>query len=169
MSSEAAASVRWVLRRLANSSGIAHASRGLIAVEMICILVPVTLLLFVFISLSLPTRWLNDLGVAMQLLLCVASCACGWTLAIALLFHGRVQLARQATPIWSCASLGAMLALAGLAAAVLPRSMFETLNQLANALRPFSLGSPLLLPFAHLLFERKLALLESEAFVDPTP
>lgn len=149
-----------VLRYLANSPSFEKASRLLIALEMLCIMAPMSLLLLILCSALLgagSSFKLADLALLMQLGFAALPFACGWRLAVSLLFRGRVGMANLAAPIWWLAMLGALLTLAGCAAAVLPRSMFEALNQLANVLRPFTFGAPLLLPFAHLMFERTLA------------
>lgn len=148
--------------RLAHSTGFAHVSRVLISMEMLFIMAPVTVLLLILFSAlwgSGGSFRPRDLGPVILVLFAAVPCACGWRLAIALLFRGRADMARLAAPIWWGASLGALLTVAGLAATVLPRSMFEALNQIGAIFRPFAFGAPLLLPFLHLLLERKLAAL----------
>lgn len=152
---------RRILQFVAESPRFALAGRCVFALEMVCVMLPTTALLTFFLAFALtgisPANFFASIPNLIQLALCIVSCIAGWALAIIFLRGGRDGLRDCPAVIWRAAKIGALLALAGAGASAAPRSIFESLNQLRDYLSPFVFGVPLLLPFGHLMLERRLA------------
>jgi hypothetical protein len=135
-------------------------SRWLLAIELVFIAGPVSVLLLLFACMDAPAQaWrypdLHHFAVLGLALVALAGLTAGWVLGLSFVARGNDGLRSRHGAWWALASAGGMLALAALASNLAPPSAdYSELWWFRQDFGMFALGLLLLLPFLHLGIER---------------
>ncbi len=134
-------------------------SRWLVAIQLVLIAIPATLLLSVFglgmTSILVMNAAPENAGIALVLLIALAGLVAGWVLGMSFVVGGRRSLAARRPWLWLLAVGGGTVAILGLGARYVPANDYSSLQSFLNDLGMFALGLPLWLPLAHLAFEAR--------------
>ena len=127
-------------------------SRIIAGLEAALLCLPLTAL-FLYGGLSIPfyslIRWPNveNSLFALACVVVTAALICAWRLLLAFIFGGRTKLQTASTKWWAIPYATACLSL------IAP--LFVAITEIPSVIGIFGWGLPLILPLAHLHFERK--------------
>jgi hypothetical protein len=134
-------------------------SRWLLAIELLLIAVPATLLLAVFGLVGVIPEFLRNAHAensahAAATIASLAGLASGWILGVSFVVGGRRALAARRSWLWYLAVGGGVVAILGLGARFVPAEPYTPLHSFLDVFGMFALGLPLWLPLLHLGYER---------------